>query len=187
MRIQANKLTAAMTAKGVNPQALAQAIVEPGFGESDAVRALENWSVGRDHPRCKAQTIRKMAGALGVRPVDLCKFTSQYRNHRGSPRKVKLLVDLIRGKSVDEARNLLTFTTKRAAANVRRALNAALTEAEQAEANYEKLFVSESTVDNGTIMKRFQPKDRGRAHSIHKYFSHITISVEERGGKSKSK
>lgn len=180
MKIHADKLSKAMEAKGLDAAALAQAIAGESFKPADAARAITNWCAGRDHPRCKAPMIRAMSQALAVRPVDICKFTSQVRGHRGSPRKAKLLIDLIRGKSVEQARNMLTFSDKRAAANIRRALNAALTEAEQAEASYDRLYVSECTVDGGMIMKRFQPKDRGRAHPIHKYFSHISVSVEER-------
>ncbi|MFA6045634.1 MAG: 50S ribosomal protein L22 [Phycisphaerales bacterium] len=109
-------------------------------------------------------------------------FTSAVNQHRGSPRKAKLLVDLIRGKNVDQALNLLTFTTKKAAVNVKKCLNAAIADAEQAECDITRLFVAESRVDEATPIKRFQPKDRGRAHPIIKRLSHITISVEERGG-----
>ena len=65
-------------------------------------------------------------------------------------------------------------------ANIKRALLAARTEAELADADTGALFVTEATVDQGPVMKRFQPKDRGRAHSIHKFFSHITVSLEEK-------
>ncbi|MCC6970864.1 MAG: 50S ribosomal protein L22 [Phycisphaerales bacterium] len=102
------------------------------------------------------------------------------RYHRGSPRKARLIADLVRGKSVDQALNLLTFSPKRAADNVRKALAAAIADAEQFEADVTKLVVSLSMVDEGPTMKRFQPKDRGRAHPIMKRSSHITIGVEER-------
>ena len=180
MKIQGSKLQREIVAKGMTPLQLAEAIAEPGLPVQDALRAVNNWLDGRDHPRCKAPTIRKMAGHLSLRPVDICKFTCQLRHHRGSPRKAKLLIDLIRGKDVLQAQNLLTFTPKRAALNIKRCLLAAVTEAELAEADTTRLFVAESRVDNGPVIKRFQPKDRGRAHSIHKPFAHITISVEER-------
>lgn len=181
MRINSKKLTSAMKAKGVDVASLAGAITEPGFSAADAQSALGNWMNGSDHPRCKAPMARKIAQILGVRVADICKFTSQFKNHRGSPRKAKLLIDLIRGKSVVDAENQLTFTTKRAALDIKRCLKAATIDAEQhGEVNYDKLFVTEATVDQSTVMKRFQPKDRGRAHAIQKFFSHITISVEEK-------
>lgn len=181
MKINPKKLASAMAQKGVDASQLAAAMAEPGVSAQTIESALNNWLGGRDHPRCKAPTIRRIAQILGVRVADISKFTCQFRNHRGSPRKAKLLIDLIRGKSVVDAENQLSFTTKRAALDIKRALKAASIDAEQhGEVNYDKLFVSEATVDQGTVMKRFQPKDRGRAHSIHKFFSHITISVEER-------
>jgi large subunit ribosomal protein L22 len=190
VKIKGSKLASAMEAKGVSADQLAQAIADlmPGGSrrEEAARSALNNWLDGRDHPRCNAPIIRRLAGALGVRPVDIAKFTCLVHNHKGSPRKARLLVDLIRGKSVVEAQNLLTFTTKRAAANIKRALNSAATDAEQAEGSYDKLYVSECAVDQAVIMKRFQPKDRGRAHPILKPFSHITLSVEERTGSGKA-
>jgi large subunit ribosomal protein L22 len=89
-------------------------------------------------------------------------------------------VDLIRGKGFDEARNLLKFTTKRAAVDVHKALMAAYADAEHAEADTDNLVVVESRVDQGPVIKRFQPKDRGRAHPIMKRMAHITVGVEER-------
>ena len=74
--------------------------------------------------------------------------------------------------------------TKRAAVNVKKALNAAIADAEQAEADVTQLFVAESRVGDGGMFKRFQPKDRGRAHPIEKRFSNIVIGVEERAAKA---
>jgi large subunit ribosomal protein L22 len=173
-----------MAAAGLTTAQLGEALVEPGFGAADAERAVKNWLGGRDHPRCKSKTIAKMSEVLRVSSKDLAAFTSRVNYHRGSPRKAKLLVDLIRGKRVDQALNLLTFTTKRAAVNVKKCLNAAIADAEQAECDVTRLFVSESRVDDAPRIKRFQPKDRGRAHAITKRLSHITISVEERAAKA---
>jgi ribosomal protein L22 len=84
----------------------------------------------------------------------------------------------------NDALNQLTFTTKRAAVNIKKALSAAIADAEQAEADVTALFVAESRVDGAGMMKRFQPKDRGRAHPIEKRFSNITVAVEERAAKA---
>ena len=192
MRIHSTKLQKVMDAKGVGAQQIAEVIAPAANGTTPAsrearvtesTRAVNNWLNGKDNPRCDAKAIKAIAQYLGVRTVDLARFTSEVRFHRGSPRKAKLLTDLIRGKRVDQAINLLTFNTKRASVNIKRCLNAAITDAESAEADTTQLFVTESRVDNGPVMKRFQPKDRGRAHAIHKPFSHITISVEEKAAR----
>lgn len=183
MRIRGEALTSIMEVRGVTPEQLGGAIERTGLKGKDAVSAVRNWMANRDHPRCKSSDLAKLANALGVAPKDLAKFTSVVFHHRGSPRKAKLLTDLVRGKSVLEAENLLTFTTKRAALNVKKALKAAVADAEQSGADVERLYVSESKADDATRMKRFQPKDRGRAHPIIKRFTHITISVQERQAK----
>ncbi|MGP1272991.1 MAG: 50S ribosomal protein L22 [Phycisphaerales bacterium] len=121
-----------------------------------------------------------MAAALGVPVKEIARFTSEVRHHRGSPLKARLVADQIRGKRVSEALEMLTFSTKRAATNIQKALTAAYAEAEQAEVDDSRLFVVESRVDEGPHIKRFRPKDRGRAHPILKRTSHITISIEER-------
>jgi large subunit ribosomal protein L22 len=76
--------------------------------------------------------------------------------------------------------NLLSFNTKRAAVNIRKCLAAAIADAQLADASGADLVVCESRVDQAMVIKRFQPKDRGRAHQILKPLSHITVSVEER-------
>ncbi|MBX3385900.1 MAG: 50S ribosomal protein L22 [Phycisphaeraceae bacterium] len=135
---------------------------------------------GNDHPRCRAEDIQRIAGALGCQVGDIAQFRSTFKHHKGSPRKAKLIVDLIRGKDVITAENMLTFTTKRAAVDVKKALLAARAEAEQQDADVTALVVSESTVGHGPHAKRFQPKDRGRAHPILKRSCHITVGLEER-------
>lgn len=180
VRINSTKLKSAAARANLTPAQIAEAIAAPGFDAKDAERAIRNWMVGRDQPRCKAATVRRLAEVLGAAPKDIAKFTSQIKYHRGSPRKARLLADLIRGKPYDQALNLLTFNIKRPAVNLKKALNAALAEAELAEADTTRLFVSESRVDEAPRIKRFQPKDRGRAHPIIKPLSHITISLEEK-------
>ncbi|USO00437.1 MAG: 50S ribosomal protein L22 [Phycisphaeraceae bacterium] len=107
---------------------------------------------------------------------------SRVAHHRGSPRKAKLVVDLIRGRTADEADEMLRFSTKRAAANVRKALLAARADAQEAGADSTELLVAECRIDEGPHIKRFRPKDRGRAHPILKRTSHITVGLQERPG-----
>ena len=103
-----------------------------------------------------------------------------HRFARISPRKVGLMVDLIRGHDVQEALNILKFMPQRAGVLVSQVLTSAVANANEAECDVDKLFVETAKVDEGPTMKRFRPKDRGRAHPIMKRNSHITVVVEER-------
>lgn len=106
-------------------------------------------------------------------------YTNIHRNARISPQKARLIVDMVRGKAYHEALNVLELSKKRGAVFVKNALVAAYHNADQAEANVRSLKVVDARVDAGPTMKRFQPKDRGRAHKILKRTSHITVSVDE--------
>jgi large subunit ribosomal protein L22 len=180
VKIHAERLTKLMAERGATPETLAAGIARKGLSADDAPSAIRNWMKGRDHPRCKPEDVRALAGQLCCQISDIVRFVSIYKFHRGSPRKARLLADLIRGKRVEEALNFLSFTPKRAAVDVKKALNAAIADAEQAEADVTSLVVAVSTVNEGPVMKRFQPKDRGRAHPILKRMSHITVGVEEK-------
>ena len=98
---------------------------------------------------------------------------------RISPRKVRLIADLIRGRGVQDALNLLKFSPNRAAVMVSKVLTSAIANANEAEASVEDLIVDRTFVDEGPTIKRFQPKDRGRANPIMKRTSHITVVVEQ--------
>ncbi|MCK6454968.1 MAG: 50S ribosomal protein L22 [Phycisphaerae bacterium] len=106
-------------------------------------------------------------------------WTSIHRYARISPRKARLVTQLIAGRHVNEALDLLRYTEKRASSLVTKVLRAAIADADEQEANTGELYVHEARVDAGPIIKRFQPKDRGRAHSIHKHTSHIVVTVGE--------
>lgn len=105
-------------------------------------------------------------------------FTASHRFARIAPRKVRLVTDMIRGKSADEALTALRFSKKRGAAFVREVLKSAIANAEENDADPGSLVVTESRADGGPTIKRFQPKDRGRAHSIRKRTSHIVVAVD---------
>ena len=107
-------------------------------------------------------------------------YTNTHRMARISPKKARLVVDLVRGMPVDRALTTLEMSKKRAAVFIRRGLDAAIANADQAEVDPRRLYVSHAAVNEGPTIKRFQPKDRGRAHPILKRTSHITISVDER-------
>ena len=180
MRLRSDEIKKRANEVGVSVEQLAQAVEREGLKGKSAESAVKNWMSGRDHPRCKRSAIDALATALGGLPKDIARFTSMIRNHRGSPKKAKLVTDMIQGKSFEVAEQMLQFSTKRAATNVRKALMAAQSDAEQLGADTGDLVVSEARVDGGMHIKRFRPKDRGRAHPILKRTSHITISLQER-------
>ncbi|MCG3127050.1 MAG: 50S ribosomal protein L22 [Phycisphaerae bacterium] len=107
-------------------------------------------------------------------------YQATHRYARISERKARLVVGLIRGRRCDDALSILKFTPTRASHMVARVLNSAIANANEQEANMSRLFVAEAFVNAGPIIKRFQPKDRGRAHPIHKRTCHITVLVDER-------
>jgi large subunit ribosomal protein L22 len=107
-------------------------------------------------------------------------FKAAHRFARIAPRKAQLIASMIRGKSVDDAQSALAFSKKRAAWYFKTVLRSAIANAEENNADLATLYVSECRVDKGPTMKRFQPKDRGRAHPILKRTSHLHIVVDER-------
>ncbi|MGB9761838.1 MAG: 50S ribosomal protein L22 [Caldimicrobium sp.] len=105
-----------------------------------------------------------------------------------SPYKARLVIDLIRGKKVDEALNILENTPKKAARIIKKVLLSAVANAEN---NYEmdadKLYVAAAYVNEGPRLKRVWPRAWGRASRILRRMSHITIEVEEREEKRKGR
>ncbi|HOG16357.1 MAG: 50S ribosomal protein L22 [Syntrophaceae bacterium PtaU1.Bin231] len=99
---------------------------------------------------------------------------------RISPQKVRLVVDLVRGKKVEEARHLLAFTRKRAAVILAKVLASALANAKQ-NPNIDEhiLYVKSAFVDQGPSLKRWRARAQGRAFSIRKRVSHITVVLDE--------
>lgn len=106
-------------------------------------------------------------------------FMAKHRYARIAPRKVRLVTDMIRGMSCNEAVEQLRFTHNRGAEFVQKVLQSAMANANEQEANMNRLRVSEARVDEGPTIKRWHPKDRGRAHPIMKRTSHIVVSVSE--------
>ena len=100
---------------------------------------------------------------------------------RMSPLKVNIVLDLIRGKNVDDAMAILQYTPKDAAVVVGKVLKSAVANAENnLEMDRDALYVTECHVGPGPIIKRFQPHAQGRAFSIYKRTSHITVVVAEK-------
>ncbi len=97
-----------------------------------------------------------------------------------SAQKVRLVADQIRGKSVEDALDLLSFSTKKAAAIVKKLLNSAIANAEHNEgADVDELKVSTIFVDEGMTAKRIRPRAKGRADRIFKRSCHITVKVAD--------
>jgi len=86
---------------------------------------------------------------------------------------------MIRGRDVQDALNILEFTPNRAASIVSKVLMSAVANANEAEADVDSLYVMTAEVGEGPTMKRWQEKDRGRAHPIMKRTSHVKVIVEE--------
>lgn len=107
---------------------------------------------------------------------------ARLRGARISAQKARLVADQIRGKGVEEALDILTFSTKKAAGTIRKVLNSAIANAEHNEgADVDELKVSSISVDEGMTMKRLRPRAKGRADRILKRTCHITITVADEG------
>lgn len=103
---------------------------------------------------------------------------------RSTPRKTRLVADLIRGMDVSRAEDVLKFTNKRAATPVLKLLLSAKANAVNNHDMFEDtLFVKTIVVNEGPTLKRMLPRARGRADTLRKRTCHITITLEERSGK----
>lgn len=99
---------------------------------------------------------------------------------RLSAQKARLVADQIRGKGVEEALELLTYSPKKGAAIIKKVLNSAIANAEHNEGvDIDELKVSSIYVDEATTMKRIQPRAKGRADRILKRSCHITVKVAD--------
>lgn len=102
---------------------------------------------------------------------------------RIAPRKVRLVADLIRGKSVEEAKSILSVTTKRGAPVLQKLLKSAVANAtSQSGLNPADLYIRKITVDEGPKLKRWMPRARGQAYQIQKKTSHITLVLDKKHG-----
>jgi len=107
-------------------------------------------------------------------------YTSVLKNLRITPRKVRLVADLVRGKTVQNAIDTLKLTNKRSAPVLSKMIKSAIANAtNSATVDIDRLTVSEIYVDCGPVMKRFMPRAQGRATPIKKRTSHITLKLRE--------
>ena len=107
-------------------------------------------------------------------------FKAMHRYARISPRKARLVNNLIKGRDVDDAITLLRFSKQRSAVMIEKVVRSAVANAGEQEANTNTLFVARAWVDPGPVIKRFMPKDRGKAYDIKKRTSHLVVELDER-------
>ena len=105
--------------------------------------------------------------------------TAKLHYLRIAPRKVRLVADLIRGKSTRDAQTILNFTTKKAARSLLKLLNSAIANAKNnLKLEEVNLFISKIEVNEGPKLKRSRPRARGQAYAIQKKTSHINLVLE---------
>ncbi len=104
------------------------------------------------------------------------------RYMRISPRKVRVVADLIRGKDLEDALRILSFSPKRASGVLEKVLKSAVANAEVAPhiEDVDALYVKAIYVDGGPVLKRIRPRAMGRAYLIRKRTSHITVVLDEK-------
>jgi large subunit ribosomal protein L22 len=113
------------------------------------------------------------------RPIEE-QWEARHRFARISPRKVRLVMAVIRGLPCNDALAQLSFNGRRASGMIRDVLKSAMANAGEQDADLRALYVCEARVDGGPYFRRWRPKDRGRAHPIAKRTSHIVIKLAER-------
>ncbi|MFB0525800.1 MAG: 50S ribosomal protein L22 [Phycisphaerae bacterium] len=161
---------------------LASQLARGGLDRKKAAVAIRNWQKGLFRPKPRTEDIRRLAAAFGVEVGDLADWQSSYQFAPMSARKVRLVTQLIVGRSVQDAMDTLKFTRKRAATMVNKVLKSAVADADEQQADVDNLYVSCARVDDAGIRigtKRWIPKDRGRAHPIRKKACHIHITVTQ--------
>lgn len=103
------------------------------------------------------------------------------RHARVGTQKARLVADSVRGKDVNEAIRVLTFMNKKSAVLIKKLIESAVANADQKKViDLDNLFVKTITVDQGPVLKRFQPRAQGRAFQIKKKMSHINVILDER-------
>jgi large subunit ribosomal protein L22 len=109
-------------------------------------------------------------------------YQASHRFARIAPRKARLVMDLIRGRDVDDAIAMLKFSKQRVSGMIEKVIRSAVANANEQEAApiRNTLYVATAFVDAGPVIKRFQPKDRGKAYPINKRTSHLVVTIDER-------
>ena len=142
-------------------------------------------------PAAKKAVARKATAkrAAPVRSGPATEARAFQRGTRQSPYKMRLVIDQIRGKDVNEALALLTFSKKHAAKQITKTLKSAVANAEQAaraansSLDVDALYIKHAVINEGPKLKRFMPAAQWRATPIQKRTSHVEIVVAERNGR----
>ena len=180
--LSATRLKEFCEGREVSVAQLAGQLVRGGLNRQQAAAAIKNWQKGLFRPMPRKEDISRLATALSVEENDLAAWRSSYRFAPMSARKARLVTELIVGRSVQDALDVLKFTTKRAAGAIEKVLKAAVADADEQQADVDKLYVSEARVDEAGVRigtKRWIPKDRGKAHPIRKKACHIYVTVAQ--------
>ena len=115
------------------------------------------------------------------RRLDETEAQACLRGLRTSPRKLNLVAETIRGKTASSALAELTFSHRRIARDVKKALQAAIANGENNhQLDVDRLYVKEATVGRALVLKRFHTRGRGRSARVEKFFAHLTVVVRER-------
>jgi large subunit ribosomal protein L22 len=125
--------------------------------------------------------IRKRVSAEKMKEARKSVYFAKLRNVPTSPRKMRLVVDMIRGMEVFRALGVLKFSNKEAAARVEKLLRSAISNWEQKnerKAESRELYVSAVSVDGATTLKRMRPAPQGRGYRIRKRSNHVTLFVD---------
>ncbi|MGB5982194.1 MAG: 50S ribosomal protein L22 [Nonlabens sp.] len=127
--------------------------------------------------------VRKKESALKRKEENKDLVIAKLINCPTSPRKMRLVADIIRGKKVEDALNILKFSSKEAARKLDKLVLSAIanwqSKNEDADVSDANLFIKEIRVDGGTMLKRLRPAPQGRAHRIRKRSNHVTLILGE--------
>jgi large subunit ribosomal protein L22 len=180
--LSSDKLKKLCKQRQMSTEQLASQLVRGGLSKEKAVSAVKNWRKGLFKPAPSREDIRRLAAALSVEENDLADWCSSYCYAPSSARKVRLVTQLIVGRRVQDAIDILKFTRKRASEMVNKVLKSAVADADEQQADVDNLYVSEARVDDAgrrIDTKRWIPKDRGKAYPINQKACHIHITVTE--------
>ena len=123
--------------------------------------------------------VRKRERADAIKEAKKTIYLAKLNNCPTSPRKMRLMADLVRGEKIDKALNILKFSSKESSRKLEKLLLSAINNWQQKneDASLEDadLFVKEIRVDGGTMLKRLRPAPQGRAHRIRKRSNHVTL------------
>jgi len=180
--LSADKLKQLCEERQMSVVQLAEQLVRGGLDKKEAAVAVKNWQKGLFKPLPCKDDIRRLAATLSADVNDLVDWCSSCRFAPLSARKARLVTQLIVGRSVQDAMDILKFTRKRAATMIDKVLRSAVADADEQQADVDNLYISEARVDDAGVRigtKRWMPKDRGRAHPIRKKACHIYITVTQ--------